>query len=81
MKEHQTKLQILSMTAIATALSTALLSGCASYSESPEHDAAPDILTTIATGITSETGWQIAQEKSQRWVLATSNNGLSLIHI
>ena len=78
MKEHQTKLQILSMTAIATALSTALLSGCASYSESPEHDAAPDILTTIATGITSETGWQIAQEKSQRWVLATSNNGLTI---
>jgi 3-phytase len=78
MKEHQTKLQILSMTAIATALSTALLSGCASYSESPEHDAAPDTLTTIATGITSETGWQIAQQKSQRWVLATSNNGLTI---
>ena len=74
MKAHQTKLKMLFT---ATAISSAFISGCASYSESPDlsSDSTPANLNVQATGITSETGWQL---ETQSWILATSNNGLTL---
>ena len=76
MKAHQTKLKMLFT---ASAISSALISGCASHSESPDHsfnlDSTPANLNVHATGITSETGWQL---HSQSWILTTNNNGLTL---
>ncbi len=74
MKAHQTKLKMLFT---ATAISSAFISGCASYSESRDNilTSTPASLDVNATGITSETGWQ---SQTQRWILATSNNGLTL---
>lgn len=74
MKAHQTKLKMLFT---ATAISSAFISGCASYSESPDNISAsnPASLDVHATGITSETGWQL---HSPSWILTTNNNGLTL---
>ena len=76
MKAHQTKLKMLFT---ATAISSAFISGCASYSESTDHsfnlDSTPANLNVHATGITSETGWQL---HSRSWILTTTNNGLTL---
>ncbi|MEE2749773.1 MAG: phytase [Pseudomonadota bacterium] len=73
MKAHQTKLKMLFT---ATAISSAFISGCASYSEAPDNISAsnPASLNVHATGITAETGWQL---HSQSWIL-TTNNGLTL---
>lgn len=74
MTEHRTTFLSLTL----AVLTTAMISGCSSDSESPAPATVSSDLTVTATGLTSETAWktELRDTTQPGWVLTTSEQGL-----